>query len=70
MIPPFKELAILHMYELILTLGTYFIVLKNICGTQVAQSIKHLSLGLSSGLDLRVVSSSPMLGSTLEEEPV
>ena len=33
-------------------------------GAWVAQSIKHLTLDLSSGLDLRVVSSSPTLGVT------
>ena len=26
--PLFKELTVLHMHELILTLGTYFIVVK------------------------------------------
>ena len=31
----------------------------------MAQSVKHPTLDLSSGLDLRVVSSSPMLGSVL-----
>ena len=38
-------------------------------GTWVAQWVKHLTLDLSSGLDLRVVSSSPMLGSTLGVKP-
>ena len=33
-------------------------------GTWVAQSAKHPILGLSSGLDLRVMSLSPTLGST------
>ena len=32
-------------------------------------SVKYLAFDLSSDLDLRVVSSSPMLGSTLEVEP-
>ena len=32
-------------------------------GTWVAQSVKHLTLDLSVGLDLRVMSSSPMLSS-------
>ena len=35
----------------------------------VAQSVKHLLLDLSSGLDLRVLSSSPTLGSMLGMEP-
>ena len=34
-------------------------------GSGVAQSIKSLTLDVSSGHDLRVVSSSPMMGSTL-----
>ena len=34
-------------------------------GTWVAQSVKHSTLDLISGLDLRVVSSGPRLGSTL-----
>ena len=38
-------------------------------GTWVAQSVKDLILDLSSGLDLRVLSSSPTLGSTLGMEP-
>ena len=38
----------------------------NCRATQVSQ---HLTLDLSSGLDFRVVSSSPMLGSTLGMEP-
>ena len=32
----------------------------------MAQSVKHLALALRSGLDLRVVGSSPMLGSVLD----
>ena len=31
--------------------------------------VEHLTLGLSSGLDLRVMSSSPALGSTLGMKP-
>ena len=31
-------------------------------GTWVAQSVKHLTLDLSSGLDFRIMSSSPTLG--------
>jgi len=38
-------------------------------GTWAARSVKHPTLELSSGLDLRVVSSSPMLGSMLGVEP-
>ena len=38
-------------------------------GTWLAQSVKPPTLDLSSGLDLRVMSSSPALGSTLGEEP-
>ena len=34
-----------------------------------AQSVKHRTLGLRLGLDLRVVSSSPASGSTLGVEP-
>ena len=33
-------------------------------GVCMAQLVKHLTLDLSSGLDLRVMSSSPVLGST------
>lgn len=35
----------------------------------MAQSVKCLTLDLSSGLNLRVMSSSPMLGSMLGVEP-
>ena len=35
----------------------------------VAQSVKRQTLDLSSGLDFRVVSSSPTLGSMLGAEP-
>ena len=35
----------------------------------MAQSVKHLSLDLSSGLDLTVVSSSPALGPALGMKP-
>ena len=35
----------------------------------MAQSIKHPTLDLSLGLDLRIVSSSPTLGSSLGMEP-
>ena len=35
-----------------------------------AQSVEHLTLDLSSGLELGVVSSSPALGSTLHVEPI
>ena len=38
-------------------------------GALVAQLVEHLTLVLSQGLDLRVVSSSPLLGSTLGVEP-
>jgi len=38
-------------------------------GAWVAQSVKHLTLDLSSGLDLWVMSSNPVLGSTLGVEP-
>ena len=38
-------------------------------GTWLAHSVEHLTLDLSSGLDLRVVSSSPILGSTLGTKP-
>ena len=35
----------------------------------MAQSVKRLTLDLSSGLDLKVMSLSPMLGSMLSVEP-
>ena len=35
----------------------------------MAQSVKRLTLDLSSGLDLKVVSSIPMLGSVLGMKP-
>ena len=35
----------------------------------VAQSVKDLILDFSAGLDLRVISSSPVLGSMLDVEP-
>ena len=38
-------------------------------GGLVAQLVKHLTLDLSSGLDLSVVSSSPALSSTLGVQP-
>ena len=38
-------------------------------GTWVAQSVERLTLDLSSGPDLRVMSSSPALGSTLGIKP-
>jgi len=38
-------------------------------GASVAQSVKHLTLDLRSGLALRVVNSSLTLGSTLGVEP-
>lgn len=36
----------------------------------MAQSVERLPLGLSSGGDLRVVGSSPVLGFTLSVEPI
>ena len=36
----------------------------------MGQSVKHPTLDLSSGLDLRVMSSSPILGSVLGMEPI
>ena len=38
-------------------------------GTWVAPSVKRLTLDLSSGLDLRIMSSSPELGSMPAMEP-
>ena len=38
-------------------------------GSRVAQSVKHPTLDLSSGPDLRVMSSSPALGSVLGVKP-
>ena len=43
--------------------------MKHSRGVWVAQLIKHLTLDLSSGFDLRVMSLSPVLGSTLGMEP-
>ena len=40
----------------------------NIFGTIVPSSVKHLTLGLNSGLDLRVKNSDSVLGSTLDTE--
>ena len=37
-------------------------------GARVAQSVKHLTLDLNLGLDLRIVSSSPMLGYTKQHK--
>ena len=37
-------------------------------GTWVVQSVKHLTLGFSSGDELRVMRSSPASGSTLSAE--
>ena len=39
-------------------------------GVWVAQAVKYLILGLSSGHDLSVLGSSPVLGSMLTEESV
>lgn len=38
-------------------------------GACVSQSVKHLTLDLGTGLDLRVMSSSPMMGSMLGVQP-
>ena len=38
-------------------------------GAWVAPSVKHLTLDVSSGLDLRVVSLNPTLGSMFSMEP-
>ena len=42
---------------------------KELRGIWVAQLVQHLTLDLSLGLDLRVMSSSPSLGSTLGVKP-
>ena len=48
----------------------YKVEVKSQCrGTWGPESVKHPTLDLCSGLDLRVVSSSPALGSTLGVEP-
>ena len=39
-------------------------------GAQLALLVKHLTLDFGSGRDLRVLGSSPTLGSTLSEESV
>ena len=44
------------------------IFLKSKWGTWKALSVKHLTLDLSSGLDISVVSSNPTLGSMLNVE--
>ena len=46
-----------------------FCLNKKLRGAGVAQSVKCLALDLSSGLDLRVRSSSPTLGSMLGVKP-
>ena len=46
-----------------------FLNVVNSWSTWVAQSVEPLSLDLSSGLDLRIMSSSPMLASALDMEP-
>ena len=38
------------------------------CGAWVAQLVKHLTLGFSSGCDLKVMRLGPMSGSTLSVE--
>ena len=47
------------------------ISLKNIYikGTWVAQPVKHPTLDLDSGLDLRVIDLGPVLGSMLRMQP-
>ena len=47
----------------------YLLVYRYSWGTWVAQSFKCLILDLGSGIDLMVMSSSPMLGSMLGIEP-
>ena len=42
---------------------------KKCIETWVAQSVKQVTLDLNSGLDLRVVGSSPTLGSTVGMQP-
>lgn len=44
-------------------------VVKNFCGWDTGGSVKHLTVDLRSGLDLRDVNSSPALGSMLRVEP-
>ena len=66
----FREMQIKTAMEYHLTLVRMAIIKKKRdMGVWVAQLVKHLTLDLSSGLDLRVVSSSPSLGSTLGMEP-
>ena len=45
-------------------------ILEMVWGTQVAQLVKHLAVGLGSGHGLGVQSSSPVLGSMLSVESV
>ena len=52
----------IYMHKFIINLTTHR-------GVWVAQSVKHATLGLNSGLDLRVASSSPTLDSMLVIEP-
>ena len=61
-----------HNAEVLVKLLEIFFLkylLEHTCGTWVAQWVKHLTLDLSSGLDLMVVSSSPALGSSLDMMP-
>ena len=44
-------------------------VKKKMAGTWMAQLVEHLTLDLSSGPDLRVMSLSPTLGSVLGVKP-
>ena len=46
-----------------------FVLKRIIWDVCTVQSVKRLTLDLSSGLDLRVMSSSPMLGSVLGMKP-
>ena len=54
-------------YQQFHRIQTNVLKISSLWGTWVAQFIKHLMLGLSSGLDLRVMSSSPTLGSTVRK---
>ena len=48
---------------------TYFLKIHILGGTWVVELVEHPTLDFSSGLNLRVLSSSPMLGSMLGMEP-
>ena len=61
-------MAIMIIVSVVANLYQTYTLIKE-SSAWVAQSVKHLTLHLGSGLDLRVVNSNPMLGSMLGVEP-